>query len=333
MPYAGGPFYTEFSTSDPTTGATADASPLPVATATRNGVDDPEFVLTVTRLALGRYAVSGTVPGSYSLGDYVSISVAATVSGTDGTAILATFTVSGAVVSSGASSTAPAVSRLAQVYCSDENLAVRASGDFGLLTPDWQLLAAGTDGVIAAGNRWLLSSTTVDFAEAGVTDQHVVRLTKPTSAFPGSGQFLAVDSVGTAIVLRRLGAASAVGQPPAPAAGLTGVAFQIATLDPQIEEESFNLNRRFSIDPNSATRSPSNLLDFRDLRYACVLGVLYKRYAAETRSGAGDFTVKMNEIQNELSEVYGRLTIRWAATSGGDEGSQSTNWFSTRLVR
>lgn len=231
-------------------------------------------------------------------------------------------------------STTPPVSYLSQIYASDENLCVRCSGDFPILCPDWQLLAAGTDGVFGSGDLWTLSSATVDFAAAGVTTQHVIQLTKPTTAFRGSGQLLAVESVGATLTLRRIGLAAGIGQPPSPAAGLSGVTFQIATLDPQIEEESFNLNRRFNIDPTSSTRAPANLSDLRDLRYACVLGVLYKRYAAETRSGTGDFSKKMDEIQNELSEVYGRLTVRWAATTGGaDAGSQSTNWFSTRLVR
>ena len=48
--------------------------------------------------------------------------------------------------------------------------------------------------------------------------------------------------------------------PPAPAAGLTGVEFLIASLDPQIEEASFDLNRRFGIDPNVAGRSPARRL-------------------------------------------------------------------------
>ena len=35
--------------------------------------------------------------------------------------------------------------RLAIVYATDENLAIRASGDFAVLCPDWQKLAYGTD--------------------------------------------------------------------------------------------------------------------------------------------------------------------------------------------
>ena len=221
--------------------------------------------------------------------------------------------------------------RLATVYATDENLAIRASGDFAVLCPDWQKLAYGTDGAFAAGSPWVLTSASVNFVSAGVTAQHVVLLRKPATAFKGSGELLAVDSASPAgLTLRRLGSGLNLGQPPAPAAGLTDVEFVIASLDPQIEEASFDLNRRFGIDPNVAGRSPGDVYDLRDLRQACVLTVLAQRYAAETRGDHGDFALKLTQVKQELSEVLARLTLRWGG-SGTDR--QSTNWFSTRLVR
>ena len=220
---------------------------------------------------------------------------------------------------------------LATVYATDENIAIRASGDFTMLCPDWQKLAFGTDGTFAAGAPWVLTSATVDFAAAGVTAQHVVLLRKPSTVFKGSGELLAVDSAtDSGVVLRRLGSNLNLGQPPAPAEGLTGVEFLIASLDPQIDEASFDLNRRFSIDPNVAGRSPADVYDLRDLRQACVLTVLAQRYAAETRTDHGDFALKLTQVRQELSEVLARLTLRWGG-SGTDR--QSTNWFSTRLAR
>jgi len=142
---------------------------------------------------------------------------------------------------------------------------------------------------------------------------------------------LAVDSASPAgLTLRRLGAGLNVGHPPAPATGLRDVEFLIASLDPQIEEASFDLNRRFGIDPNVAGRSPGDVYDLRDLRQACVLTVLARRYAAETRGDQGDFALKLAQVKQELAEVLARLTLRWGG-SGTDR--QSTNWFSTRLVR
>ena len=120
------------------------------------------------------------------------------------------------------------------------------------------------------------------------------------------------------LTLRRLGTEPGVGYPPAPAAGLTGVEFLIASLDPQIEEASFDLNRRFGIDPNVAGRSPADVYDLRDLRQACVLTVLAQRYAAETRGDQGDFALKLTQVRQELSEVLARLTLRWGGAARTD---------------
>jgi hypothetical protein len=221
--------------------------------------------------------------------------------------------------------------QLSTVYATDENIALRASGDFTMLTPDWQKLAHGSDGVFVAGLPWVLTSPSVSFAVAGVTAGHVAWLKKPTTAFKGSGELLAVDSAtDSGLMLRRLGNGLNLGQPPAPSGGLLGVEFHIATLDPQIEEATFDLNRHFWIDPNIAGRTPGDVYDLRDLRQACVLTVLAQRYAAETRGNQGDFALKLTQIRQELSEVLSRLALRWG-TSGTDR--QSTNWFSTRIVR
>ena len=76
---------------------------------------------------------------------------------------------------------------------------------------------------------------------------------------------LAIDSVlGTSLTLRRLHKDLNVGQPPAPAAGLTNVTFTINTLDPQTEEASFDIKRRFGIDENIVDRTSS--LDLRPAR-------------------------------------------------------------------
>ncbi len=223
------------------------------------------------------------------------------------------------------------MTQLSVTYATDESIAIRASGDFAMLCPDWQKLASGVDGVFTAASPWLLSSASVDFAAAGVAAGHVVLLRKPAPVFKGSGELLAVDSAsGQGVVLRRLGAALNMGQPPGPSAGVTGVEFLLATLDPQIEEACFDLNRRFGIDPNVAGRTPGDVYDLRDLRQACVLTVLMQRYAAETRGSQGDFALKLAQVRQELSEVLARLTLRWGQ-SGTDRNS--TNWFSTRIVR
>lgn len=220
---------------------------------------------------------------------------------------------------------------LSQVYATDENIAVRAAGDFGVLCPAWQQLAFGTDGVFSSDDLFALTSASVDFVAAGVHPQHVMCLEQPTTVYKGQATIAAVDTVDTnSVTLRRLGKGSAGGSPFSPTGGLTSVQFRIVTLDPQIEEETFILNRRFAIDPNTPGRQPSDMNDLRDLRYACVMGVLSKRYQAETREERGDFAAKAKRCREELEEVYARLTITWSSST---LGQNTTQWFSTRIVR
>lgn len=77
---SGGGYYRGFTTANPSTGAVADADSTPTAVANRNGTDDGAFALTVTRIDLGRYMVSGTIPAGYAPGDVVNVVVTATVS-------------------------------------------------------------------------------------------------------------------------------------------------------------------------------------------------------------------------------------------------------------
>ena len=217
---------------------------------------------------------------------------------------------------------------LSTVYATDENILIRAAGDFAVLCPEWQKLACGADGVLGGESPWLLTSASTDFEANGARPGHVVILRKPTPPFRGSGEPFAVDSVsGNTLTLRRPGRGSGAGQPPPATAG---VEFSIESLDPQIEEASFDLNRRFSIDPAVPARAPEAVYDLRDLRSACVLSVLAQRYAAEARGRDGDFPLKLATVKQELSDVLGRLQVRWG--QGGQLQPPSTH-FSTRIVR
>jgi hypothetical protein len=198
------------------------------------------------------------------------------------------------------------------VYATDEDVLVKASGDFVTLAPAWQCMAKGTDGVFANGLPWVLTSASVNFGTNGVKPNQVIALTGPKAQYPGGGDLLAIDSVlGNSITLRRPHKDLNVGNPPGPAAGLTGVTFSILTYDPQIEEASFDLKRRFGIDENITFRDSSWIYDLRDLRIATVLQVLYDRYTAELRSDRGDWVRKMGHIRNQLSDVTARVQVRW----------------------
>jgi hypothetical protein len=173
-------------------------------------------------------------------------------------------------------------SQTAPVYCSDEDILVHAGGDFAMLCPTWQQMASGTDGDFAPGAPWVLTSASVNFAANGVNPNQVVWLTAPKSQYPGGGVFMAIDSAsGNSITLRRPYKDLNIGQPPSPAAGLTGVAFTINTFDPQISEASYDLKQRYAIEDNPVVgilRSSSWIYDLQVLRVATVYSVLLERY-------------------------------------------------------
>ncbi len=208
------------------------------------------------------------------------------------------------------------------VYCTDEDILVRAGGDFVVLCPPWQQMGAGLDGVFGAGSPWVLTSASVSFAANGVGPNQVVWLTAPKSQYPGGGQILAIDSVqGNSITLRRPHQDLYVGQPPGPPAGLTAVAFAINTLDPQIEEASFDIKRRFGIDENMTNRTSTWIYDLRDLRMATVLMVLFDRYTQESRGQKGDFETKIDRVRQQLDDVLARVQVRWGPFGNSAEPS------------
>jgi hypothetical protein len=216
------------------------------------------------------------------------------------------------------------------VYATDEDIAVRAGGDFVTLCPAWQCMASGVDGSFAS-NGWVLTSA-VNFTTNNVMPNQVVRLSggTPKGSFPGGGQLLAIDSVsGNTIVLRRLHKDLNIGNPPAPAGGLTAVTFTINTLDPQTEEASFDIKRQFAIDESDSSRSSTSLFDQRDLRLATVLTVLLDRYTAENRTEKGDFSAKIKLIGVQLEVVTNRVQLRW----GVDATPETSPVFNTKLAR
>ncbi len=106
------------------------------------------------------------------------------------------------------------------VYATDEDIAVRAGGDFITLCPGWQQMAYGTDGFFLPG---LAVGAQFDRDQLRGEQRH--RPTRssgsrsPRASIPGSGVLLAIDSVlETSITLRRLHKDLNVGQPPAPPA-------------------------------------------------------------------------------------------------------------------
>jgi hypothetical protein len=217
------------------------------------------------------------------------------------------------------------------VYCTDEDIAVRAGGDFITLCPGWQQMAYGTDGYFSSGSPWVLNSTLTNFAANSVAPNQVVWLSAPKNQYPGGGVLMAIDSVsGSSLTLRRLHKDLNVGQPPAPNAGITNVTFTINTLDPQSEEASFDIKRQFGVDENIVDRASNWIYDLRDLRMATVLTVLLARYIQEARTDKGDFRRKIDLIKGDLRAVLDRVQIRWGPQGNSAEPS---TLFSCKLSR
>lgn len=225
-------------------------------------------------------------------------------------------------------------SQTSPVFCTDEDILIHAGGDFAVLVPPWQSQANGTDGVFDPSDRWTLTSASVDFQANGVASNQVVLLTAPKSQYPGGGHFLAIESVsGNAITLRRPYKAPGVGQPPSPAAGLTGVSFNVSTLDPQIAEASYDIKQQFGLDDNplqGVQRSSSWVYDLQVLRVATVYTVLLERYTQETRSDRGDFEKKVVRFRQKLDDALARVQIRFGPTGNSAEPSTV---FSCKLSR
>jgi hypothetical protein len=226
------------------------------------------------------------------------------------------------------------MSYVSPLYCTDEDLAVRAVGDFSRLCPHWQRLASGTDGVVAGDDLWTLSSPAVNFYLAGVAVGSIFLLTHNTiNRYGSSGSLYAVSSVSSttgSVTLRNVGMAAGVGVAPAPAGGMTSIRFEVPTLGPQIEEVSYRINRDYGIDAIDPDREPTDLYDARELRELCVLMVLKDQYTIENRSETGDYKVKGEKMEQELDALVPRLKLRWGPTG---EDAPPGGSFSTRYYR
>jgi hypothetical protein len=202
---------------------------------------------------------------------------------------------------------------------SDEYIAIHAMGDYMTLCPQSSVMAAAADGAFASGAPWVLTSATVDFQQQGVVPQCVVVLTLPRPNFPGGGHLLAVDSVaGNSCTLRRVGQPLGIGQPPAPSTGLSGVTFEIRTLKPQIDEASYRIKSRFTIDEQIPYRTSDWIYrgaedPYRVLRDVVVFTVLADCYESQTRDQTenGDFARKAKRYRFRLEEALAQAQVRW----------------------
>jgi hypothetical protein len=175
----------------------------------------------------------------------------------------------------------------AVLFCTDEDILVRAEGDYPTLVPAAQSLAAGADGSIAG---WVLSSPSTNFAAQGVIPGDVIFVqaipTVPAAAAAApaalgfAGEAFVADVVGASVNLRRSGFDSGIGQIPGPVGGYTGLRFQCRTLRPQIKQVSNRIRQEIN------WAGDADLVTAEDLTELAVLWVLADRYLDKWRSVA-----------------------------------------------
>ena len=171
--YPGSLFYAEFVTQVPGTGQALNADSLPVAKLTRNGTDDATVTLTVTNIDAGRYKVTFTIPATYAAGDSLQVSVAATVSGVAGKAVLDSFLLD--PVPTPPAPTPPAPTTLSAV------IAVVASGPASVQTDAGTVTAQRIPDLLAA-DRYQAATA----ARAGTKRRVLFSKLIPAGNFPDS---------------------------------------------------------------------------------------------------------------------------------------------------
>lgn len=216
-------------------------------------------------------------------------------------------------------------------FATDEDVVIREVTDFVLICPRDQMVASGSDGLLQSVDRWILHSSSVDFAAQGVQPGQAVLLSGPVTHFRAPGELMFVEECGSGWVrMRRKGLGAGAGNPPGPPQGLSGVEFSVLTLAPQILAASEDIGRRLGIGNGEGGRLASDLEDLGELRDATVLTVLHRLCLAMARPMGDEpdvFALKAERLKVELDEVLARLVVHWKGMS------DVTTRFHTRIGR
>jgi hypothetical protein len=216
-----------------------------------------------------------------------------------------------------------------KAYVTAEEIAVRAPGDYAALLGLEPPLASGVDGAFQAGSRWTLRSATVDFAAQGVAAGQLVRIRLATGPQPYPGELFVASSVTSdALVLRRPGEDTGVGQPPAPADGIQGVEFLVPDLMPRLARASREVAGRLGLLASGDLLSDvaGSGGPIRDLTVAEVLRATYD--AAASLQAAGDpLAARAAAYRADYEERLARTAGAWDAA-----GCRPTR-YGTRLSR
>lgn len=235
-------------------------------------------------------------------------------------------------------------------YATDADLFAAIPGDFFRLVPDANKLAFGTDGQIDPGSPWVLRSATVDFStRAGVTPGRMLVLSPPASATSASaplrqrfesGEAAEVESVvaglaptGGLVLTRPRGVPD--GEPYGGATTLTGIAFKVATFDPQLQDATSKV--RSKLRSLVAVADLTADLDDEDLTDLCIYRMLRDMYRlrsiATSSSGTGpdewggravwakeSYDEKMTEVAVELGILPSTSGVGGSGSGSGGSG-------------
>lgn len=197
------------------------------------------------------------------------------------------------------------------LFCTDEDVAVRAAGDFGQMVPKFTVVARGADGTIDAADAWLLVSA-CPFQQTGIGPGHVlVWRYGPNQVNAVASQIYGVVAAEPGgLRLRQLGSDDVVpGMPPDPA---TGVPFAAPTVRPQIQRATRDLMFMFQV------ASLDQLESLDDFRSACEL-LVYLRLLVTMAQGASNRDAWLEKYRlmkldwdrtlEALGSIYGPATL------------------------
>jgi len=200
---------------------------------------------------------------------------------------------------------------------------------FGELHLPWQVLAAGTNGMLS-GTTFTVSSA--DFVSAQVSAGQVIYLQSADGALDGAYEIVSVDSATqlTISVVR----ADSDDDTVAPAAA-TGISYRISTFGPQASEVGYQLTEYFGIGPGNPASDydAEDVLDANVLKRASVFAVIASVYVMLASKAKDENFWKKSLHYQKLFEKA-RERCRLSIDAGADGVADITKLgASVRLVR
>jgi hypothetical protein len=200
---------------------------------------------------------------------------------------------------------------------------------FGQLHLPWQILAAGTDGVLS-GTTFTASGA--DFVSAQVAAGGVIYMQSADGQLDGAYEIVSVDSA-TQLAVSVIRSDS--GDPAVAPPGASDIRYRISTFDPQATEAGFRLTEYFGIQPGNPASDigASDILDTEVLRRASVFAVISSVYAIHaSRAESESYWKKSLHYQKEFEKA--RQRCRLSIDLGSDGVADVTKvGASIRMVR